>query len=241
MLRKSVVDGQVIIRAGQRAKAAWRVARGRVLVRSAGAAGEVSETVADAGDVIGAVAVLDGTQYDQTAEARGAAVVEMLPREELVRLLAASPETAGRMLGGLFSAVASADEDSGNAAAPTVRLYARGDAVAAAIGPGGIAINSLSFVVGRKETSDDDGAARGVDLTLHDMRPFQLSRRHFAIERSLRGWVVRDCGSYHGTYVNGVLTGASEPAPVAPLHPGNNEIVAGTPGSDFRFRLAVGG
>ncbi|MPY68915.1 MAG: cyclic nucleotide-binding domain-containing protein [Alphaproteobacteria bacterium] len=241
MLRRSVTHGEVIIRSGQRAEAAWRVARGHVVVRSDGPAGKASETLADAGDVIGAVAVLDGAHYDQTAEAHGEAVVEMLPREELVRLLTASPDTAGRMLGGLFSAVVSGDDVPDGRVPDGARLYGLEGTAAASIGADGIGIDGLSFVVGRKESVDDSGAARGVDLTLPDMRPYQLSRRHFAIERNLRGWLVRDCGSYHGTYVNGLLTGASKPSCTAPLLPGENEIVAGTPGSAFRFRVAVAG
>jgi hypothetical protein len=241
MFRKSVADGEVIIRSGQKAEAAWRVARGRVVVRSDGAAGKVSEILADAGDVLGAVAVLDGARYDQTAAARGEAVVEMLPRAELVRLLTASPGTAGRMLGGLFSAVGAGEDAAENRIPDGARLYGMEGTAAATIGADGIRIGGLSFVVGRKETVDDDGAARGVDLTLPDMRPYQLSRRHFAIERNLRGWCVRDCGSYHGTYVNGLLTGASEPSCTAPLRSGENEIVAGTPGSAFRFRVAIAG
>jgi hypothetical protein len=240
MLRKSVANGEVVIRSGQKAEAAWRIARGRLAVRSDGAAGKASETLAEAGDVLGAVAVLDGAYYDQTAEARGEAVVEMLPRAELVRLLTASPDTAGRMLGGLFSAGA-ADDGAEENRAGEARLYGTAGPAAAIIGADGIRIGGLSFVVGRKETVDDDGAARGVDLTLPDMRPYQLSRRHFAIERNLRGWCVRDCGSYHGTYVNGLLTGASEPSCTAPLRSGENEIVAGTPGSAFRFRVAIAG
>jgi hypothetical protein len=254
MLRKTVSDGELIVRSREQAEAAWRIASGTVVVRGPGPDGQERETVADAGDVIGAVAVLAGARYDQTAAAQGNVVLEMLPRDELVTLLAASPDQAGRMLDTVFRVaeevtmspafdpppLASPQRQNVGAGAAMVRLYGAEPALAGALGADGVAVDSVPFIVGRKESTDDDSLGRGVHLALADSRPFHLSRRHFAIERNAQGWLARDCGSYHGTFVNGVLIGAAEQSRTARLNPGENEIIAGALSSPFRFRLTLG-
>ncbi len=51
--------------------------------------------------------------------------------------------------------------------------------------------------------------------------------------------LVRDCGSYHGTIVNGGVVGGDDAVLTAQLRAGENEIVAGNTGSPFRFLLTI--
>ncbi|MGB0632931.1 MAG: FHA domain-containing protein, partial [Alphaproteobacteria bacterium] len=73
-----------------------------------------------------------------------------------------------------------------------------------------------------------------------DKRPFNLSRRHFAIEQLNGALIVRDCGSYHGTTLNGMILGGQDRPQTAPLMTGESELVAGKPDSPFRFCIIVG-
>jgi len=77
------------------------------------------------------------------------------------------------------------------------------------------------------------------DLQLADTQPFHVSRNHFAIERGPDGVQVRDRGSSVGTIVNGVQIGGHHHVGTVPLAVGENEVVAGSPRSPFRFRVVV--
>jgi pSer/pThr/pTyr-binding forkhead associated (FHA) protein len=105
----------------------------------------------------------------------------------------------------------------------------------------GLEVSRLPFRVGRKPAKGEKAAAGESDLALEDSRPFTLSRRHFAIEQSRRGLIVRDCGSQHGTVVNGVRIGKGAGIDIAILRTGENEIIAGAEASPYRFRLEVAG
>ena len=99
-------------------------------------------------------------------------------------------------------------------------------------------IELFPFVIGR---GDGLSGKQSVDLAIPDEAPFQLSRRHFMIEDGEDGFEIIDCGSYHGTIVNGAKLGNDSIYFRAVLNPGENEIVAGTPASPFRFICVIEG
>ena len=97
----------------------------------------------------------------------------------------------------------------------------------------------LPFRVGRLPVAGEAQPLEVNDLQLSDTRPFHVSRDHFAIERGPDGVQVRDRGSYVGTIVNGVQIGGHHHVATVPLAVGDNEVVAGSPRSPFRFRVVV--
>jgi len=97
----------------------------------------------------------------------------------------------------------------------------------------------LPFRVGRLPVAGEAQPIEVNDLQLSDMTPFNVSRDHFAIERAPDGVQVRDRGSYVGTIVNGVQIGRHHHVATVPLAVGDNEVVAGSPRSPFRFRVVV--
>jgi len=110
---------------------------------------------------------------------------------------------------------------------------------AAAAAARAISLARLPFRVGRLPVAGEAQPMEVNDLTLSDTKPFNVSRNHFAIERGPDGVQVRDRGSYVGTIVNGVQIGGHRHVATVPLAVGENEIVAGTPRSPFRFRVVV--
>ena len=100
-------------------------------------------------------------------------------------------------------------------------------------------LTHLPFRVGRLPVPGEAQPIEMNDLQLSDTTPFNVSRDHFAIERVPDGVQVRDRGSYVGTIVNGVRIGAHHHDTTAPLAVGENEVVAGSPMSPFRFRVVV--
>ena len=97
----------------------------------------------------------------------------------------------------------------------------------------------LPFRVGRLRVPGEAQPIEVNDLQLSDTKPFHVSRNHFAIERGPEGVQVRDRGSYVGTIVNGVQIGGHHQVATGPLVVGENEVVAGSPRSPFRFRVVV--
>ena len=102
-----------------------------------------------------------------------------------------------------------------------------------------ISLARLPFRVGRLPVAGEAQPMEVNDLTLSDTKPFNVSRNHFAIERGPHGVQVRDRGSYVGTIVNGVQIGGHRHVATVPLAVGENEVVAGSPSSPFRFRVVV--
>jgi hypothetical protein len=96
---------------------------------------------------------------------------------------------------------------------------------------------AFPFIVGRV---DGEGLHGNIDLSIPDSSPFQLSRRHFMLERKDDIFQVVDCNSYHGTIVNGDKLGGGSTSFRKTLPPGENEIVAVTEDSSFRFICVVG-
>ena len=97
----------------------------------------------------------------------------------------------------------------------------------------------LPFRVGRLPVAGEAQPLEVNDLQLSDTRPFHVSRDHFAIERGPDGVQVRDRGNYVGTIVNKVQIGGDRHVATVPLAVGENEVVAGSPRSPFRFRVVV--
>jgi hypothetical protein len=94
----------------------------------------------------------------------------------------------------------------------------------------------LRSALGAGEGKDTYG---DIHLVIEDDRPFNLSRRHFLVEEEAGSLVVRDCGSYHGTTLNGKIIGGEGHPLSVPLMTGESELVAGRSDSPFRFRILV--
>ena len=69
--------------------------------------------------------------------------------------------------------------------------------------------------------------------------PFRLSRQHFVITRSGGAFLISDLGSALGTIVNGQAVGRHFTKDSAPLHRGDNQIIAGGLDSPFKFLVSI--
>jgi CRP-like cAMP-binding protein len=254
-------DGDVIYRCGEAAVSAFEVRAGRVRLTWPGDGALAPSAVLSAGQVFGAAELISGGVRIATAEALGEADVCELGREELARLLAQDADLARTVLHPAFEQLRREQAAAARArakalreaiAAPRMaepvvlselRLKPAGREVSHQMGPAGVRIAALPFHVGRRSArgAPEDGDSARIDLVLDDSRPYSLSRRHFAIETVDGGYVVRDCRSHFGTIVNGAPIGGELPATIAPLGPGENEIVAGKSASPFRFTLTIDG
>jgi pSer/pThr/pTyr-binding forkhead associated (FHA) protein len=100
-------------------------------------------------------------------------------------------------------------------------------------------IARLPFTVGRKPADDEAPAFITADLAIPEPPPYRLSRAHFSLVAQGDEVVVRDLASTLGTIVNDRPLGRDFPIDSAPLHRGENTIVAGGRGSPFVFTVTL--
>ena len=122
---------------------------------------------------------------------------------------------------------------------PKLTLFPGDERVSGLVSEDGLVIEQLPFVVGRKPAPNEDLPTDAVDLAIQDLKPYRLSRLHFAIERSGEQIVVRDLGSHLGTQLNGVGLGEAMPRDREALQMGDNTIIAGGVDSQFVFTLRL--
>jgi CRP/FNR family cyclic AMP-dependent transcriptional regulator len=137
------------------------------------------------------------------------------------------------------------EELKGNAASAgraddaTILLAAQNEALRARIGAAAIHVAKLPFLAGRIPVEGEVKPLRLPDLLIEDQAPFRLSRQHFMITRSGGRLIVSDLGSTLGTIVNGQAIGHHFMKDTAPLHRGENHIIAGGSDSPFEFLVSI--
>jgi len=260
MAERQFAPGDVIYREGDKSDFAYIIKSGRVeiLKTEDGEARQV--TVLGEGDIFGEMGVVLDQRRSVTAKALDRVMVRAISRMGFLDAINQQADLARPVLKTLLSrlhaeeeeaikatplhAADEADEEDPRAAAPVgpgvkLRLLPGSEYLQRLMRTDGVELTSLPFRVGRNSVKGEPPPTEDNDLTFEDFKPFNLSRRHFVIEESRRGLVVRDCGSRLGTVVNGVRLGPKGGGNIAILKAGDNEIIAGTEQSPYRFTLEL--
>lgn len=201
-----------------------------------------------AGDVFGEMAAITGRPHLATVTVTSEMTADEIARAVFLRRLSESPGIALAILRKTADRLRATDLKLADVRKiePVIwaemRLMPLTDTAARQMPPGGLVIRNLPFRVGRRAAKGEHPPQMKVEpvhLILEDAVPYQLNREHFVIEDSAMGPVLRDCGSQHGTIVNGTELGGVHRHLSTSLHEGVNEIVAGIEASPFRFSLTV--
>lgn len=263
MTERQFSDGALIYRQGDPADGVYRVRSGRVRLRR-GSGDRVGTGDLGVDSVFGDDGFLTGGTRETDAVAVGDVEVEFLRRNEFLAILSVQQHFLSPIFGPVFDLVrpvtapapaskssnsppsgypGDSDPDTAGVRpavpAPAIRLVLDGRRLRTALGVDEIAVHELPFRIGRSASGEGKDTYDDVSLAIDDVRPFNLSRRHFSIERENGTLVVRDCGSYHGTTLNGQILGGDGRPLSAPLMAGESELVAGRSDSPFRFRIFV--
>jgi CRP/FNR family cyclic AMP-dependent transcriptional regulator len=253
--------GDVLFREGDASDCVLRVRSGEIeVLREVGDASVLLGRV-KGGEWLGEMGVIENRVRSATARAATDGEVEILTAERFldrissdatlardlilrlsIRLRSIEDKIAGDLVsfsqGRALARRGAAAPD--NAADAGVSLTAATDMLRARIGGAPIALGKLPFVVGRAVAEDEAPPLRRPDLVIEDQKPFRLSRQHFMIVRDGGHLMVSDLGSTLGTLVNGQAIGHHFMKDAAPLHRGDNRIIAGGADSPFAFALSVG-
>ncbi|MBT5416036.1 MAG: cyclic nucleotide-binding domain-containing protein [Rhodospirillaceae bacterium] len=252
-----------IYRAGDKAESAFVIKQGEVEVADPEAKRQPERL--GPGAVFGEVAIMLGQPRQRTARALSDVIVLAITRADFLRAFNQRFDTVEPFLRRLFATLHDAEglaergaplppqlsakaEPSPDlppvapeaaVAAYSIRVVAASESLAEQLGAAGLAVDGLPFRVGRQPTKGESPPTGGLELSLQDAKPYNLSRRHFAIEAGPDKPLVRDIGSHLGTIVNGAKIGGSQPNRSAPLDPGENSVIAGREGSPFVFTVTV--
>ncbi|MFN0043832.1 MAG: cyclic nucleotide-binding domain-containing protein [Alphaproteobacteria bacterium] len=223
-----ILQGEVEITKGGHVETAERQSRGHVIGDTAIMIGRPSQ-VACRAVVDTTVAMIAREDFLAAMDAKGSVIVPFMKRlfESLVDLQ------------GLLSKNLPAVVLVAEAPKFAIRILPSSQKLKTQMLPDGYEINALPFRVGRKVDDGESEPGAGIELTLDDVKPFNLSRQHFSIEPGAGGPIVKDIWSQLGTVVNGVRIGRSKTNQAQALVTGENLVVAGRPSSHFVFRLIV--
>jgi CRP/FNR family transcriptional regulator, cyclic AMP receptor protein len=260
-MRKRFAPGEILFRQGDPSDFAILILSGSAdVLRHVGDDAIVLGTV-HAGEFVGEMGVLEGRARSATVRAASALQAELIERQAFLDRVSDEPELARKLLvrmsarlhdveDTLTSLYAQGREDAGARGilvatpqpargTPSIMLAATTERARSFIGAELIPVTRLPFTVGRKPGEDEAPAVIAPDLAIPEPPPYRLSRAHFSLIARNGDVAVRDLASTLGTLVNDRPIGRDFPVDSAPLHPGENTIVAGGTGSPFAFVVTV--
>lgn len=247
MKHRRFAPDEILCRLGDPPTAAFVVIEGEIEVTPAAQGDDGGRR--GRGEIIGEDCLILGKPMDMTARAVVETTVAMISREEFLaraekkratldpvfrELFHSLHDVAGILSKGVPRAVIVAERPVHN-----IRIVPSSRELQDQMDAAGYLVPELPFHVGRLLADGEKAPAAAIALTLDDVRPYNLSRQHFAIEAAETGPIVRDIWSHLGTVVNGVRIGRAENRQAAPLRIGDNQVVAGKSGSPFIFRVVV--
>jgi hypothetical protein len=261
-MRRVFKQGEVLFRQGDASDCVLRIDRGKIeVLRELGTITVLLGHVHQ-GEWLGEMGAIENRSRSATARATTDGVAEVLTAREFLHWVSRDPTLAGDLILRLSirlrtiedkivgNLLAFSEEDQtdavevvGATAAPaegTVSLTAHTDALREQIGSAAIPVGSLPFVVGRIPLADEAEPSSRPDLLIADAPPFRLSRQHFAIARSGNALFISDLRSTLGTIVNCQAIGHHFMRDTAPLHRGENHVLAGGWDSPFQFVVSIG-
>jgi CRP/FNR family transcriptional regulator, cyclic AMP receptor protein len=210
-----------------------------------------------AGEFVGEMGVLEGRARSASVRAAAPLEADLIERQVFLDRVSHEPELARKLL--LRMSVRLRDvedtlarvyaERSGGHGggrdlvqvppAPPIELTATTYGAQSFVGTAPVRITRLPFTVGRAPSEHETASMIPVDLAIREPAPYRLSRAHFSIVAHDGEVLVRDLNSMLGTLVNDRPLGRDFPAESAPLHKGENTVVAGGRGSPFTFKVTL--
>jgi hypothetical protein len=241
MYQRRLRAGDFLWRTGEPAEALFRLRAGAVRIGP-----DTIDGGPGGGRLIGGLDIFAGAPRPTSASAVGDVVVDVISRAELLEAIGRADEVAAPFVELIVQHIVASHVEpepepppAEPVAAAAIRIRPNSKRLSGQLGDDSIVPERLPFRVGRRGSVGAKDFA-DVNLLLRDSKPYSLSRRHFEIAVDGARAIVRDCGSYHGTIVNGKLIGAGTGVRSVALAPGLNDVIAGPRDSPFRFSVVVG-
>jgi CRP-like cAMP-binding protein len=250
MAEKSFRQGEVLFSPGDPSQLAYLIQSGSVEILKGVGERAVRVALLGPGEVFGEMGLIEERPRALTARATADGKATVMSRQEFEHDLLHDPERCKKYLRSLFerlrSLTARLDEpEEGPWSKPAkatdeVTLYPLTHKSAEVLPDDGLPIRTFPFRIGRASEADEDQPLDLNDLYLLDVKPFNVSRNHLAIDMiGSRKYLVRDRGSLLGTIINERRIGGKAMLRIANLEVGDNVIILGGAKSPYQFRLTI--
>ena len=239
--------GAVIFKAGEPSGTAYRIRSGTVELLRDGSGSGARLAQLGPGEVFGEMSLIEERPHSLTARAVSAVQLSSLTRDEFEHLLTSDPATFRIYLATLFERLRtlSAQVEAAKAAPSptpsdlTVTIHPLTRRAAATLPREGLLVTKYPFRIGRAAAEDEAIPLDVNDLWLIDQKPFNISRNHALLQREADTVIVKDRGSWLGTYVNDMQIGGNVPQRQMSLEDGDNILVLGSRMSPYQFRVHI--
>ncbi|MEK7724087.1 MAG: cyclic nucleotide-binding domain-containing protein [Acidobacteriota bacterium] len=248
MAEKTYQSNELIFQKGDPSEFAYIIRSGEVEILRDYPDNLLKLAILRAGDVFGEMGLIDERPRSLTARATTQTQLAAITRDEFVDLIQNNPNEALKYLRMFFErlramnmrATVEKNEDASDHPHKEfdVTIFPLTQAAASYIPEQGYLIKNHIFRVGRNSNRHEDPFEIN-DLMLQDTPPYNISRNHFSIEKTPGGVVAHDRGSFLGTIINGQTIGGNHHGAMVLLKEGENEIIAGSHHSPFKFRVAL--
>ena len=254
--------GDFLFRQGDASDRVFHVRHGAIeILKEVGTSLIMLGQVSD-GEWLGEMAVIENRDHSATARAAMDSEVEVLTAQQFLEKVSHDPtmardlilrlsirlrEIENKVTGDMFRLMHDsfpdrAAETASDAIIPidsTISISAESEILRGRIGTEPIRVYKSPFLVGRVLARGEPRPTQIADFQIADHEPFRLSREHFRIVRSSGRVFISDTSSTLGTVVNGQVIGHHFTRDTAPLHRGDNHIVAGGHDSPFQFVVSI--
>ncbi|MBN8530404.1 MAG: cyclic nucleotide-binding domain-containing protein [Alphaproteobacteria bacterium] len=247
MQQRQFAAKDIIFREGEPSDHAYYLLDGRVEILKSGPNGEVSLAILEPGSPFGEMGLLDASPRSASARALDAVTVEVIDRRVFEDMVIAIPPPVGRMIQAMIDRLRSTNQRVTSSEQATVllesdirvlRIVPGSERVANLVQAAEVPVARLPYRIGGYP---EDGEPNRYDQNhlyiASEGPPLIVSRNHAAIEIDEGKIVFLDRGSRFGSLVNGHQIGRGRGVYKAPLAMGENEIVLGAKGSEYKLKV----
>lgn len=267
---KTFKTGQIIFRAGEQQKEAYRIVKGKVAISKIVKGTPMLLGLMEKDDIFGELSLITDQPRYATAQAMEATELEIMTEEDFNSLILKNPAKIVPYLSQLFEGVRSVldtlildtepipslpvenqDDIKPQVLFVTavendikrwqVKLKADNKTTEERSPQKEIIINKFPFKIGRENLRGEINLFGGNNFNIADSVPFQVSRSHCTIEREGDRFFVRDRGSRLGTIVNGEMLAHDISRLKAQLKVGENSLILGMKDSEIRYTINITG
>ena len=246
MQQMHVPAGEAIFRAGDPSSAVYVIEDGEVVITVNGGT-EVARL--HPGELFGESGVLEARPRAATATATAATTLLVTEAETFFRAFGMDNDRALALVKLLCARLRSTslrtaqlpsfgvEGDAAEAGPATIRLLPDNERLMGEYGMRPVDVRHLPFQVGNRFGGETLPIASNHTCCIPARGTTDLAAPHFEILRRDGRIGVRDLGTITGTMVNGTAISRASLTAFVPLRRGDNEVIAGGPGSPFRFRV----
>jgi len=243
--------GDVLYREGEESDAVYFIENGRLEVRRETDPAAPALAVLGKGEIIGEMGVVRATVRSASIVAVSDATLSRIDGPTFIKAFGGPDGLALKLLRMVCDRLSAVNENNAAAeaqpqaswrATAEARLLGATPEISKLLGNRGVRIKDLPFDVGMAPLGAGGLTDGRLGVTFHGVSE-HLDKRHFRLELAGDGRMqLRDLGSRLGCVVNGrriVHLGDGDAPATAPLHFGDNRIIAGGADSPVAFILRV--